>query len=55
MKTRAALLDQAVADMPPDDQRRLAQALSAFLGSVESSGLGDQLLAHHAAIPAWLK
>lgn len=54
MTMRAELLGRAVADMSPADQQRLVEALSAFLRSVESSGLGDQLLAQNAAIPAWL-
>ena len=55
MDARAELLERAVADMPPADRQQLVQALSAFLDSVESSGLGEHLIAHNAAIPAWLR
>jgi DNA-binding MarR family transcriptional regulator len=55
MRARAELLGGAVADMRPADRRRLVQSLSAFLGGVESSGLGDQLLAQNAAIHPWLR
>lgn len=55
MKSRAELLAQAVAELRPADQRRLVQALTAFLGSVESSGLGARLHAQHSAILPWLR
>ena len=53
MEARAELLSEAVADMTPADRRKLAQSLSAFLSSVENSGLGELLVTH--TIPAWLR
>jgi DNA-binding MarR family transcriptional regulator len=55
MRARAEMLAQAVADMRPVDRRRLVPVLTAFLDAVDSSGLSEMLLAHNAAIPAWLR
>lgn len=55
MLARAELLAQAVADMRPADRRLLVPSLTAFLASVESSGLGRMLMANNAAIPPWLR
>ena len=55
MLARAELLAQAVADMRPSDRRELVPSLTAFLASVESSGLGQMLMANNSAIPPWLR
>jgi DNA-binding MarR family transcriptional regulator len=55
MEARAELLSEAVANMTPADRRKLAQSLSAFLSSIETTGLGQLLVAHTAAIPPWLR